>query len=105
MKRLHYLFMALSLMISVVMLSSCEYIEDGRKSMVLSGEWRGDFGMFYVYRDGRGMEYTFDSYDTRITFIPAYEQAHYGRGTITTTARTSISTTVSTGPLTAVLSI
>lgn len=81
MKRLHYFFMALSLMVSAVMLSSCDYIEDGRKSMVLSGEWRGDFGMFYVYRDGRGMEYTFDSYDTRITFIPAYEQAHYGRGT------------------------
>lgn len=80
MKRLHYLFTALAIMISAAMLSSCEYIEDGRKSMVLSGEWKGDFGMYYTYRDGYGREYTFDSYDTRITFIPAYEYAHHGRG-------------------------
>jgi len=79
MKRLHYLFFVFCIMASAIVLSSCEYIEDGRKSMVLSGEWRGDFGMYYTYRDGRG-EYSFDSYDTRITFIPAYDHAHYGRG-------------------------
>ena len=49
--------------------------------MALSGEWRGDFGMYYNYVDRRGRQYTFDSYDTRITFIPAYSQARHGRGT------------------------
>ena len=48
--------------------------------MVLSGEWRGDFGMFYTYVD-RGRTYTFDSYDTYIRFIPAYSYARYGTGT------------------------
>ena len=81
MKRLYFFFMALSIMASAAMLSSCEYIEDGQKSMVLSGEWRGDFGMYYTYVDGRGNEITFDSYDTYITFIPKYDHAHSGRGT------------------------
>ena len=63
------------------MLTSCDYIEDTRQSMVLSGEWKGDFGMYYEYVDGYGQCYTFDSYDTRITFIPAYSYAHHGTGT------------------------
>jgi hypothetical protein len=81
MKRLHYIFIALGIMASAAMLSSCEYIEDGQKAMVLSGEWRGDFGMYYDYEDRYGHVYTFDSYDTYITFIPDYDHAHHGRGT------------------------
>ena len=81
MKRIHYFFMVLSLVASVAMLSSCEYIEDGQKAMVLSGEWRGDFGMYYDYVDRYGHQYTFDSYDTYITFVPDYDHAHHGRGT------------------------
>ena len=81
MKRLHYSFAVLCLMISTGMFSSCDYIEDTRQSMVLSGEWRGDFGMYYEYVDGYGRHYTFDSYDTNITFIPAYYYAHHGTGT------------------------
>ena len=80
MKRLHYIFIALGIMASAAMLSSCEYIEDGQKAMVLSGEWRGDFGMYYDYEDRYGHVYTFDSYDTYITFIPDYDHAHHGRG-------------------------
>lgn len=56
-------------------------MEDTSQSMALSGEWRGDFGMYYTYVDGRGRHYTFDSYDTRLTFIPAYAHALHGRGT------------------------
>ncbi|MBO7067601.1 MAG: hypothetical protein J6W52_02825 [Bacteroidaceae bacterium] len=72
--------MALGITACAGMLTSCEYIQDGEKSMVLSGEWQGDFGMYYDYYD-RGQRYTFDSYDTRITFIPAYSHAHHGTGT------------------------
>ena len=81
MKRIHYFFMALSFIASAAMLSSCQYIEDGQKSMVLSGEWRGDFGMYYTYVDGSGREHTYDSYDTYITFVPDYDYAHHGWGT------------------------
>ena len=80
MKRLYH-FSVLSMMALAGMLTSCDYIEDTRQSMVLSGEWKGDFGMYYEYVDGYGQCYTFDSYDTRITFIPAYSYAHHGTGT------------------------
>lgn len=69
------------IMMSAFAFSSCQDIEDTNQSMALSGEWRGDFGMFYEYIDRHGRRYTFDSYDTRITFIPAYSHALYGRGT------------------------
>ena len=81
MKRLYHLLSSLCMMASAGLLLSCDYIEDTRQSMVLSGEWQGDFGMYYEYVDGYGRCYTFDSYDTRITFIPAYSYAHHGTGT------------------------
>lgn len=77
----HYFLIAIILMMSAFAFTSCVDMEDTSQSMVLSGEWRGDFGMYYTYVDGRGRHYTFDSYDTRLTFIPAYSQAQHGRGT------------------------
>lgn len=77
----HYFLIAIILMMSAFALTSCIDMEDTSQSMALSGEWRGDFGMYYTYVDGRGRHYTFDSYDTRLTFIPAYSQAQHGRGT------------------------
>ena len=74
-------FLSFIFMMAAFSFSSCEDIEDINQSMALSGQWRGDFGMYYDYIDGRGRRYTFDSYDTRITFIPAYSHALYGRGT------------------------
>lgn len=74
-------FASFIFMMAVLSFSSCIDMEDTNKSMVLSGEWRGDFGMFYDYRDNNGRVYTFDSYDTYLTFIPAYSYANYGRGT------------------------
>ena len=59
---------------------SCDRIEDTNQSMALSGEWQGDFGMYYTYVD-RGRTYTFDSYDTYIRFIPDHPYANYGTGT------------------------
>ena len=55
-------------------------MEDTNQSMVLSGEWRGDFGMYYTYVD-RGRAYTFDCYDSYIRFIPDHAYANYGVGT------------------------
>lgn len=80
MKRIHYLLTALSTIASVMLFSSCQYMEDVNQSMVLSGEWRGDFGMYYTYVDRYGHEYTFDSYNTYITFYPEYDYATYGWG-------------------------
>ena len=76
----HY-FIAIIMMMSAFAFTSCIDDEDTDQSMALSGEWRGDFGMFYDYVDRYGRRYTFDSYDTRITFIPAHSYARSGRGT------------------------
>lgn len=59
-------------------LSSCD--EDVDEAMALSGEWRGDFGMYYNYTDRFGRIHTFDSYDTRIVFYPEYDYATHGWG-------------------------
>lgn len=72
---------AIIFILSAFALTSCEDIDDVNQSMALSGEWRGDFGMYYNYYDKWGKRYTFDSYDTRITFIPDYSHALHGRGT------------------------
>lgn len=79
MKQKYYYLEALILMMSAYVFSSC-VDSDSRQSMALSGEWRGDFGMFYEYEDRYGRLYTFDSYDTYLTFIPAFKYANYGTG-------------------------
>lgn len=71
---------ALALTMSAFAFCSCTD-EDTMQSMALSGEWRGDFGMYYDYEDSYGRRYTFASYDSYITFIPDYSHANHGRGT------------------------
>ena len=80
MKRQYSLLSAI-LIACAYMFSSCVDMEDMNQSMALSGEWQGDFGMYYTYVDYRGREYTFDSYDTYIRFIPDHAYANYGTGT------------------------
>ena len=53
--------------------TSCD--EDTVKSMVLSGEWEGDFGMYYTL-GGR----TYECYDTYLQFEPDYLYATTGTG-------------------------
>lgn len=79
MKRLYSLSVAICLACAGFF-TSCVDVEDTNQSMVLSGEWRGDFGMYYTYVD-RGRSYTFDSYDTYIRFVPDYRYANHGTGT------------------------
>lgn len=80
MKLSHYLYMAIFLMPALIF-TSCRDMEDTDQSMVLSGQWHGNFGMFYEYVDRYGRSYIFDSYNTYLTFIPARNYATYGRGT------------------------
>lgn len=54
--------------------TSCD--RDVDEAMALSGQWRGDFGMYYFDRFGN----RWDSYDTDIVFYPEYEYATHGYG-------------------------
>lgn len=60
--------------------TSCVYDEDIDTSITLSGDWYGDFGMYYWTIDRRGNEIRYDSYDTDISFYPSYDYATYGKG-------------------------
>ena len=79
MKR-YYSFLPAILIVCSCLLTSCIPHEDTNQSMALSGEWRGDFGMYYDY-SYRGRTYTFDSYDSYVRFIPDYAYANHGVGT------------------------
>ncbi|MBQ0056253.1 MAG: hypothetical protein KBT20_01240 [Bacteroidales bacterium] len=57
--------------------ASCD--EDTTTSMVLSGDWTGNFGMCYDY-EWRGHYYTYDSYHTDISFVPSYDYSTSGYG-------------------------
>lgn len=78
--KLHYSFLPAIIIAFASLFASCQDMEDTNQSMALSGEWRGDFGMYYTYIE-RGRTYTFDSYDTYIRFIPDHNYAKYGVGT------------------------
>ncbi len=80
MKRKLFRFSIVSLFVMLfsIMFTACTD-NDTEQAMALSGEWRGDFGMYYNYED-RGRVYTFNSYDTRIVFYPEYDYATYGWG-------------------------
>ena len=78
MKRIYTYTMMVLLTAMSATFTSCE-TTDTDMAMALSGQWQGDFGMYYNYED-RGRVYTFDSYDTDIVFYPEYRYARYGWG-------------------------
>ena len=53
----------LALVMGLALLTSCD--EDDKRSYKLSGDWYGDFGMYYYTNRGQ----RFDSYDTEIQFL------------------------------------
>ena len=64
---------------SIVTFTSCD--DDVDEAMMLSGEWTGDFGMYYEMQDPRtGRWYTFDANETNLVFYPHHEYATYGTG-------------------------
>lgn len=77
MKKIKYIWMLLAVMMSSFMMTSCD--EDRIDARYLSGEWQGDFKMYYDY-EYRGRVYTFYSYDTDIIFYPSSFNSTHGTG-------------------------
>lgn len=67
--------LGLAAMAAMAAFTSCERDPDVDRSMIIAGDWTGDFGMYYY--DGR---YEIDADYTDLTFIPAYEYATHGTG-------------------------
>ena len=74
------LFSTIALLAMCFIFTSCEHDEDVHESIALSGQWRGDWGMFYEIVDRGGRVYRYDSFDTDIVFYPEYNYATYGYG-------------------------
>lgn len=81
-----FMLKALAITTTIMCTTSCqgffEYVEethDKAQSMAFSGEWTGDFGMYYNYRYA-GRTYTFWADYTNIVFYPRYAGATYGTG-------------------------
>ena len=85
MKRTTLIGRMLMMLAAILCLSSCNLVwnveddMDVHQSIKFAGQWTGDFGMYYTYRQN-GRLYTFDSYDTDIIFYPEYDGATYGYG-------------------------
>lgn len=79
MKKINYLMFCLMATLVSMTFTSCED-EDTHEAMVLSGQWYGDFGMYYEVQDRYGNWQRFDSYDTDIVFYPDYDYATHGYG-------------------------
>ena len=65
------------------MFTSCHEDADTEISMDISGQWTGNWGMFYEYSwYENGVKYSqiYDSYDTDIIFYPDYDYATHGYG-------------------------
>lgn len=73
------IFTTLMMVFAMAFFTSCEQREDVNKSMVISGQWTGDFGMYYDYQY-RGKVYTFEAYKTDLVFYPDYDYATHGYG-------------------------
>lgn len=67
-------FASIVAMASLISFTSCD--EDVATGMNLSGDWYGDFGMYYEDSYGR----YWDSYDTNLSFIPYQGNATRGHG-------------------------
>ena len=78
MKKAFTLFNIVALLGLCSIFTACETDEDVEESMVLTGQWQGNWGMYYDY-EYRGKIFTFDSYDTDIVFYPDYDYAPSSR--------------------------
>lgn len=68
-----------ALMMSLTMISLTACDEDTQMSMTISGQWRGNFGMFYDY-EYRGEVYRYTASETHIYFEPNSSFSTRGRG-------------------------
>ncbi len=65
----NYLAMLLAAAVTLVSFTSCTD-DDDVKGMVLSGEWEGNFGMYYDYQYSWGDIVTFEASYTYLSFVP-----------------------------------
>ena len=79
MKKAISLFSIIAMAGLCLMFTSCAD-DDTEEAMVLSGQWQGNWGMYYGYTYPDGFYDEFDSYDTDIIFYPDYEYATHGYG-------------------------
>lgn len=79
MKKINYMMLCLMTAMMAMTFTSC-MDDDTEESMALSGQWYGDFGMFYEIQDRYGRWQRFESYDTDIVFYPDYDYATHGYG-------------------------
>lgn len=77
MKKFYFYLSFVLVALSSLMMVSCD--DDVDRAITLSGSWRGDFGMYYIY-EHRGKEIQYNSYDTDIVFYPDYDYATHGYG-------------------------
>lgn len=80
MKKAFSLFNIIAVIGLCTMFTSCNEDADTEISMTVSGEWQGDFGMYYGYTYPDGFYDEFDSYDTDLIFYPDYDYASHGYG-------------------------
>lgn len=76
---------SITLLSTIAMIAMCFTFtscmdEDVEESITLSGQWRGDWGMYYQISDIWGRVHTYDSFDTDIVFYPEYDYATHGYG-------------------------
>lgn len=69
------MFAAAAVLLAVTLFTSCD--RDREEAFDLTGEWYGDFGMYYY--DGY-MDESYWAYETDLRFIPEYEYATHGSG-------------------------
>ena len=79
MKKAFSLFSIIAMAGLCLMFTSCKD-DDTEEAMVLSGQWQGDWGMYYGYTYPNGDYVEYDSYDTDIVFYPDYDYATHGYG-------------------------
>ena len=79
MKKAISLFSIIAMAGLCLMFTSCAD-DDTEEAMVLSGQWQGNWGMYYGYTYPDGFYDEFDSYDTDIIFYPDYDYATHGYG-------------------------
>lgn len=68
-------------LVTCVGFTSCEWDEDAYESSVITGEWEGDFGMFYDWYCRRCRDYhTYYAEESRVKFFPDHSGATHGYG-------------------------
>jgi len=80
MKALTNILRATFALCTALSLTSC-LDDDEIKSSIITGEWRGDFGMYYEYECHTcGHSHTFYSDDTHLVFYPSHNYSTHGYG-------------------------